>query len=608
MTQRSRFSWICRGLAQGALALLLPGAMLALNAPPALEELSPDDRDALETIATYDEATREAVLKASLHVDVLVEAQRVQQQSSERFSDRIENLPEDLQGQVWDVVRVPDLLEELTDGGPKSEGELDALVAKHPEKLEDAIRTLSRSHYDLLADIMEIDRSAWGRFESLLSEIPEDEQQAFRDLVDRPDLLSLLAMRVRLAVYLGDSYRASPESTRRHLSELASEVARREADAEEEWRTAIAEDDGAASELEDSARLYADEYGYDYDDLTDSEVRTTVRTVVYPYPYWFGYPPHYANHYLYPYGYWYHYPAHLGFHYGHGHHRVYFGLPSPHYLYWFFGSHHDRHYGHLSHRFSRHHKHHRYARGKHHRVLGRWAKHRGHRDKYGHWRRDFNGHRNGFRRDSSDARRGGRRHFGPRRDRGLRAGFVPERGREGREARRTRRGERGPGDGVVRDRQDRRRGDSRRAENGDARPRERRGERGPGDGVVRDRQDRRRGDSRRAENGDARPRERRGEARRTARQGSRGDLRASKAESRQVRRTQKVERRAQKVQRRAQRGEQRAEKRARSANSPRARRANSQGQARRQPAARGERRMRGSGGGGKRRGGQGRRR
>lgn len=569
MTQRSRHSWIARALVQGALALLLPGALQALSAPPALEQLSPDDRDALETLATYDEATREAVLKASLHVDVLVEAQRVQQRSSERFSERIENLPEDLRSKVWDVVRVPELLEELTDGGPKSGSAVDAIVARHPEELEDAIRTLSRGHYDLLADIMQIDRVAREHFERLLSEIPEDDQQALRDLVDRPDLLSLLAMRVRLAVYLGDSYRASPEATRRHLSELASEVARREADAEEKWRTAISEDDRAASELENSARLYADEYGYDYDDLTDAEVTTTIHRVVYPYPYWFGYPSYYTNYDLYPYGYWYRYPVHLGFYYGSGRYPVYFGLPSPPFLYWFFGSHHDSRYRHLSHRFARHHDRHRYARGKHHQVLGRWAKHRGQGDQYRHRRAGFNGGRDGFRRDSRDGQRGGRRYFGSRRDHGIRAGFVPERGREGREARR---------------------------------------ERAPGERIVRDLEKRRRGDSRRTKNGDARPREGRGEARRGDGQASRRDLRASKSKSRDARRTRKAERRTQKVERRAQRVAKRAE--VRSANPPRARQAPSQkqGQTRRQKqAARSERAMRRSGSD-TRRGGGGRRR
>ena len=89
---------------------------------------------------------------------------------------------------------------------------------------------------------------------------------SFRDLVDRPDLLSLLARRLRLTVYLGDSYRESPEATRSHLTELATELALRDAAEAEEWRSARAsgEED---SEFEGSALYPDDDYAYDdYDD------------------------------------------------------------------------------------------------------------------------------------------------------------------------------------------------------------------------------------------------------------------------------------------------------------------------------------------------------
>lgn len=390
-------------LLMALLALLLPSAALALSAPTALGDLEPDDLEALETIATHDEDVRDDVLLVSQHVDVVVEAQRIQEQSSQRFRERIEELPDDLQTMVWDVAREPALMEELATEGPRSGAELDALVNRHPEALEEAIRTLGRSHYSLLAEILRIDRVAWERFDSLLVELPPDTQQAFRDLVGRPDLLTLLAQRVRLAVYLGDSYREDPAGTRRHLAELATELALREAEAEEQWRTAMESDPEAMSELETSARLYADEYGYteeyhyeyaeeyDYDYLDDVEVTTTVQTVVHPYPYWFGYPSHYADRYLYPYGYWYHCPAHVGFYYGGGHRQHHHG---------------HRHDGHG-----------------HHRVLSSWQKHKEHRDRYGHWQRRRQGDRSGWR--SAGEERGVRERrrdsfvtrFGPRSDR-----------------------------------------------------------------------------------------------------------------------------------------------------------------------------------------------
>jgi hypothetical protein len=260
-----------------ALLLLLPSAAATLTAPSNLEGLDEEDRQALEAIATRDEDVRDAALVAAQHVGLLVEVQRIQEQSSERFREAVDAQPEEVQEMIWDVVQVPGLLEELGTDGPRLGSELDAIVARHPEELESGIRALGRSHYVLVGELLRIDRVAWDRFDVLVEDLPEDSQQALRTLVDDPELLSILARHVRLGVYLGDSYREDPDGTRRHLTELGTEVALRDAAAEEEWRTTMESDEEAAAELERSARFYADEYGYDYDELTDYEV-TTVRT------------------------------------------------------------------------------------------------------------------------------------------------------------------------------------------------------------------------------------------------------------------------------------------------------------------------------------------
>ena len=96
------------------IALALPGAASALKAPPPqLSELEEADRKALETIAGHSEPLRDAVLKASLHVDALVETQRIQEQSSASFQERIGKLDKKQQEQIWDIVREPGLLDEL---------------------------------------------------------------------------------------------------------------------------------------------------------------------------------------------------------------------------------------------------------------------------------------------------------------------------------------------------------------------------------------------------------------------------------------------------------------------------------------------------------------
>src|SRR6185436_19221564 len=106
-----------------------------------------------------------------------------------------------------------------------------------------------------------VHRRASDRFDASLSDLDEETQQAFRRLVDEPELLSVLVRRLNLVVRLGDSYRKDPRDTRKYLSDLADDVAKRNAAAEKEWQTRIESDPKAASELEESARAYSEENG-----------------------------------------------------------------------------------------------------------------------------------------------------------------------------------------------------------------------------------------------------------------------------------------------------------------------------------------------------------
>lgn len=342
------------------LAVSPPQAAHALKAPPGLGELEEADRKALETIAGHDAELRDSVLKASLHPDVLVETQRIQEQSSASFSDRISRLDKKQQEQIWEIVREPGLLDELATENRPSRSELDAIVARHPASLAPAIRTFGSQRHDLLVDVAEVHRRASDRFDAAVEDLDAESQQAFRDLVDQPELLSVLVRRVNLVVRLGDSYRKNPRDTRSYLSALAKDVEQRKAADQAEWKQRIESDPKAAAELDEAARAYSDENGYDYEELTSPQVRSRVSVVVHPYPYWFGYPVWYADSYFYPYGYWYPYPVYFGY-YHHRSHFVWYGPPSLAFMHWFYFGHHHHHYTHLSGSFSRHYYGRRYA-------------------------------------------------------------------------------------------------------------------------------------------------------------------------------------------------------------------------------------------------------
>jgi hypothetical protein len=343
------------------LALAFPGAAGALKAPPPqLSELEEADRKALETIAGHSEPLRDAVLEASLHLDALVETQRIQEQSSASFQERIGKLDKKEQEQIWEIVREPGLLDELATEERPSRSDLDEIAERHPEELAPAIRSVGAKHHDLLVDVAQTHRRASERFDVAISDLDPKAQQAFRDLVEQPELLSVLVRRVNLVVKLGDSYRKNPRDTRTYLAALSSDVAKRNAAAEKEWKERIEKDPDAAAELERAARDYSAENGYDYEELTSPAARSRVTVVVRPYPYWFGYPYWYSDAYLYPYGYWYPYRPYFGY-YWYGGSYVWWGAPAWPFVHWFYWGHHHHHYGHLHGHFHGHFANHRWA-------------------------------------------------------------------------------------------------------------------------------------------------------------------------------------------------------------------------------------------------------
>jgi hypothetical protein len=352
MRMRSSWSSFAVWFAVCGLVATVPlSAARALKAPSGLSNLEEADRKALETIAGNDAKLRDAVLKASLHIDALVETQRIQEQSSASFQDRIGKLDKKQQEQVWEIVREPGLLDELTAEDELSRSQLDEIAQRHPDSLAPAIRTFGGDQHDLLVDIAQVHHRASERFDAAIEDLDADTQQAFRDLVDEPELMSVLVHRVNLVVRLGDSYRKNPRDTRSYLTALAADVDKRKAADQEEWKKRIESDPKAAAELDEAARDYADENGYDYDELTRPDVRTRVDVVVHPYPYWFGYPIWYSDLYLYPYGYWYPYPVYFGYYHYHDS-FVWWGFPSFTFVNWFYFGHHYHHYTYLSNCFT----------------------------------------------------------------------------------------------------------------------------------------------------------------------------------------------------------------------------------------------------------------
>jgi len=369
-----------------ALAALLFSAAPAPGTP--IGALDEADQAAVEALALYDRTTTRHALQAVTEADVLTDLVRQQERSRERFRQLLAPYPRDLQEQLFEITRYPELIAQIVEGGAKSGDELEAIAAGYPEETRAAALAAGSSHWKVLAriDALLRDEAAW--LEARIGDLPEEKRDAFRALVATPELLALLAENTTLAVLLGDAYERDPEAVVAWLAEVRHEAEEQGAREAREFVQGVEEDSELAGEIEAATVAYQEETGY-------SAYRPTVvhRTHVYvrPYAYWVGYPWWYDVSYSYhaPWYYWYprtHW-AFGSFYFG-PRLLVSFGVPHGGFWGWYFHRPiHHYHYPRVTHHvvrhYDRHHHPHRYWHRRHHLRHRRTAAYAVH-----HFRRD----------------------------------------------------------------------------------------------------------------------------------------------------------------------------------------------------------------------------
>jgi len=314
-------------------ALLLTAAPAPATPIGALDEA---DQAAVEALALYDEATTRYALQAVTEADVLSDLVYQQERSRERFQQLLSPYQRDVQEQLFEITRYPELIAKIVEGGPKSSDELEAIAALYPEEARAAALAAGSSHWKVVAriDALLRDEAAW--LEARIAPLPEAKREAFRGLVATPELMALLAENTALAVLLGDAYEREPETVLAWLAEVRHQAEEQSAAEAREFAQGVEDNPELAGEIEAATSAYQQETGYSaYQPVVVHNTFVNVR----PYPYWVGYPWWYDVSYGYyaPWYYW--YPrtcwAFGGFYFG-PRLLVSFGLPHGGFWGWFF--------------------------------------------------------------------------------------------------------------------------------------------------------------------------------------------------------------------------------------------------------------------------------
>ena len=325
-----------------------------------LTELLNEDKRTIEALALYPESTKRVILEAATYPDALARMESIRGKTQESFQDIIAPFDQDVQIQFYELSRYPELMERLVVGGKKSRSDIKDLLTAYPEEIHDAALKLGRKRYGELSDILELNRTAYQAFESMIGDYPIAVQSNLRQLLEMPEVLDVLMNNFESTVMMGAIFKRDPDWVWHVTDSIQMEIAKMNAEELADWKANLEEDPEALKELESAAESYAAENGYDSRSyrtyLTAADFRYWYHFNYVPYSYWFGYPYWYAHPFWYPRPYWYYW----GFYYGPGGSIVIFDFPSWYFVDWYFARpYHHYYYPHLSNRYLTHYERHR---------------------------------------------------------------------------------------------------------------------------------------------------------------------------------------------------------------------------------------------------------
>lgn len=341
-----------------------------------LENLEEEDLKNLDALAMYPEDTRLIILEASLYPEALVKIDRIQSKTKSDFTNLMNQYPEQTQREIWDLTRYPNLIHRLLSDVNRNSKSINYILADYPKVIHQRAKNGLKNHSDLLEKIDALNQKSEAAFSMVISNYEEETQKAFRELIELPEVMTVLTENISVTILVGDAYRNYPDWVIQKADSLNFELARQNAKELEEWKKQTENNPEAAKELQASAEDFAKENGYDdlyydsedydypdddlYYDVDDQERLVIEKHYYHNYPYWYGYPTWYAYPRWRPFPYWYDW----GFHYRPGRQIVVVHMPSFYFVDWYFYQpRHHYYYPHLSAHFVHHYHGHRHSVG-----------------------------------------------------------------------------------------------------------------------------------------------------------------------------------------------------------------------------------------------------
>ncbi|GAB3957263.1 hypothetical protein GCM10028805_49460 [Spirosoma harenae] len=291
------------------------------------------DKAIVSAIAPYRDDVRRSILLASQQPQVLTALAQQRASSEQAFGNLIQSFGQKKQAWFYDIARFPDVMHALaTLPAGTSESAVNNLTKNMSADLQETAWKLYRHHHDDLVQVDNINQQADQAFDNLIGSLDVPTQNAFRQLIGMPDVLSQLTDQLDKTTRLGEAYRANPDQVTKELTALHDSLTVQNQQELAEYQNELTNDPQARQELQQAGQAYAQANGYNTGINPNPAWINTSYYYQNPYSFWFGYPYWYASPLWYPSAWWYG----TGYYFGLGGNMVLFGMPSLGFSNWFF--------------------------------------------------------------------------------------------------------------------------------------------------------------------------------------------------------------------------------------------------------------------------------
>ena len=311
----------------------------------AQKHMMKEDSAAVNALVMYPDTIRVDIFEACKYPSAIVSIATLQKNSSADFVTLISGYTAVEQEDCWNLSRYPGLITRLAQEGKRSIDDIIAILKDYPDEIRETAMWYGTKQYDLIKKMDALQTKTDGQFDQTLADYPSVTQDALRELVLFPEIISLLNDHLGLTVRVGDNYRRDPNGLIHQADSINLAVTRQNAEDAASWKESVEQNPEEAEDLKNAATDYATELGYTQEEVNTAPDPVYVETYVCPpYRYWFGYPTWYPYSYWYPYPFWFD----CGFHFDRHGRIVIIGPPSRYFTRWYYyRPNHLRRYPHL---------------------------------------------------------------------------------------------------------------------------------------------------------------------------------------------------------------------------------------------------------------------